>query len=106
MGCFRKPIKCLRWKAAASLVFLACFAIHARAQLGTPPIILLQPPAVGVQLRDTAIILATMAPSLTPQKFYWFFNGRPIATNADLIVSNKVNLSLDIISALVIHNAN
>jgi hypothetical protein len=47
-----------------------------------------------------------VAPSLTPQSFYWFFNGQPMVTNADVTVSNTVNLALDIISAVVVHNAN
>jgi hypothetical protein len=53
----------------------------------------------------SAIISATVAPSLTPQKFYWFFNGQPIVSNADITVSNGINLALDIISALVVNNA-
>jgi Immunoglobulin I-set domain len=106
MGWFRKPIECPRWKAAVSFVFLAFLAIHARAQLGTPPIILVQPSDASVQLGNAAIVSATVAPSLTPQNFYWFFNGQPVVTNADITVSNTINLALDFISALVIHNAN
>ena len=106
MRWFRKIIECPRRKAAVSLVFLAFFAIHARAQLGTPPIILVQPSGVSVQLGNTAIISAVVAPSLTPQNFYWFFNGQPVVTNANITVSNKVNLALEIISALVVRNAN
>jgi len=106
MGWFRKLTECSRRQTAVSLVFLASFAIQAQAQLGTPPIILAQPLGVSVQPGVTAIIAATVAPSLTPQHFYWFFNGQPIVTNADITVSNTVNLALDIISALVVNNSN
>jgi len=107
MGLFRNLIERPRWRAAAILVFAAFLAMPARAQLGTPPIILTQPlGVVSVQPGGTAIISATVAPSLTPQNFYWFFNGHPVVTNADVTVSNSVNLSLDLISALVVHNAN
>ncbi|MDE3067404.1 MAG: immunoglobulin domain-containing protein [Verrucomicrobiota bacterium] len=103
---FRSLLECLRRKAAVNLVFLAFFAIQARAQLGTPPIILVQPSDVGVQQGETAVLSATVAPSLTPQNFYWFFNGQPVVTNADITVSNTINLALDIVSALVVNNAN
>jgi hypothetical protein len=106
MGGFRKFVKYLRREALVSSVFVACFAIQARAQLGTPPIILIQPSNVSVQPGAIAIVSATVAPSLTPQSFYWFFNGQPLVTNADLTVSNTVNLALDIITAVVVHNAN
>jgi len=105
VGWFRKFIGRPRWKTAAGLVFLVVLAVQARAQLGTPPIILTQPLGVSVQPGGTAMISATVVPSLTPQNFYWFFNGHPVVTNADITVSNSVNLSLDIISALVVRNA-
>lgn len=106
MGWFRRLIECPRREAVAGLVSLVFFAAQARAQLGTPPIILVQPSEVSVQPGGTAIISVTVAPSLTPQNLYWFFNGQPIVTNADITVSNTINLSLDIISALVVNNAN
>ena len=106
MGWFRKLIKDRRRKAAGSFVFLACFAIQARAQLGTPPIILVQPPSKTVQQGGTAIISAVVAPSLTPQNFYWFFNGQPVVTNSNLTVSNSTTLTLDILSAVVVQTAN
>ena len=107
MGWFRILIEHPRRKAAAGLVLAACFAVQARAQLGTPPIILFQPAPANatVQLGNTAIISATVIPSLTPQKFYWFYNGRPIVTNAGITVSNTTDLALDIISVLVISQA-
>jgi len=106
MVCFLKPIGCRRRKAAVSLVFLVSFAIHARAQLGTPPIILVQPSGTNVLQGETAIISAIVAPSLTPQNFYWFFNGHPVVTNPDITVSNTFDLALDITSALIVQNAN
>lgn len=106
MGWFRKLIACPRWKATVTLVFLASFVVQARAQLGTPPIILFQPLNIGVQPGKTAIISATVAPSLTPQHFYWFFNGQPIVSNAGITVSNYINLTLDIVSVLVVNHAN
>ena len=105
MGWFRNLIECPRRRAAASLIFLSLLSVQAHAQLGTPPIILLQPTNVTVQPAATAIISATVAPSLTPQKFYWFFQGQPIVTNAGIVVSNTFDLALDIVSALVIVNA-
>jgi hypothetical protein len=105
VGWFRKLIERPRRKTAAGLVFLVFFAFQACAQLGTPPFILLQPSPATVQLGDTAIISATVSPTLTPQKFYWFFNGRPIVTNANIMVINTNDLALDIINALVIGKA-
>lgn len=104
MGWFQELIERPRQKAATGLVLLVFFAIQARAQLGTPPIILIQPSDVSVQQGHTALISATVSPSLTPQNYYWFFNGQPVATNADITVSNTFNLALDIVSALVIKN--
>jgi immunoglobulin I-set domain protein len=105
MGWVRELIEYRRRKAAASLVFLAFFAIQARAQLGTPPLILVQPLDITVQQGDTAVISATVAPSLTPQSFYWFFNGLPVVTNAAISVSNVITLELDINSAVVVSSA-
>ncbi|HKW30630.1 MAG TPA: immunoglobulin domain-containing protein [Verrucomicrobiae bacterium] len=106
MGWFRRLVRCPRREAVAGLVFLAFFAVQARAQLGTPPIILVQPSNVSVSPGETAIISATVAPSLTPQNFHWFFNGQPVVTNADITASNTINLALDIINVLVVNNAN
>jgi len=106
MAWFLRLIECRHRQAVVSLVFFVCFGIPARAQLGTPPIILVQPLGVGVPQGETAILSTIAAPSLTPQRFYWFFNGQPVVTNADLTVSNTINLALDIVSALVVHNAN
>jgi hypothetical protein len=106
MGWFRKLVVCPRWKAAVYFVSLALLAVQARAQLGTPPIILVQPSNASVQPGSTAILSAVVAPSLTPQNFYWFFNGQPVVTNVNLVVSNTVNLALDVICALVVRNAN
>lgn len=106
MGWFRRLVECSRREAVAGLVFLTFSAIQARAQLGTPPIILIQPLNVSVQSGQAAVVSATVAPSLTPQNFHWFFNGQPVVTNADITVSNTINLALDIISVLVVNNAN
>lgn len=105
MGWFRNLNECSRWKVAVGLVCLAFFPIQSRAQLGSPPIILLQPADVSVQQGELAIISATVSPSITPQQFYWFFNGQPVVTNADITVSNATNLALDIICALVVYHA-
>ena len=106
MGWSRKFSECPRRKATVSVVLLAFLAINARAQLGIPPIILVQPLNISVQQGNAAVISATVAPSLTPQNFYWFFNGQPIATNAGITVSNSINLTLGIVSALVVNHAN
>lgn len=104
MELFRRLEKHFRRKVAATLVVLACFTVQARAQLGTPPIILVQPLGLTVQPGGLAVISAVVAPSLTPQNFYWFFNGQPIVTNANLTVSNAVDVVLGIISAVVVHD--
>jgi hypothetical protein len=106
MGWFGKLVIGPRRAAVASLFSLAFFAFQARAQLGTPPIVLVQPSNVSVLPEETAIISATVAPSLTPQNFHWFFNDQPVVTNADITVSNTINLALDIISVLVVSHAN
>jgi hypothetical protein len=105
MGWFRKFIVCVRRCAVLNLVFVAFLAVQARAQLGFPPIILLQPLDVSVLQGETAIIAVTMAPSLTPQNYYWFFNGQPVVTNTDIVVSNYLNLALNIVSVLVVSHA-
>lgn len=105
MGWFRKFGECPCRKATVSVALLAFLAINARAQLGTSPIILVQPLNISVQPGNTAVISAVVAPSLTPQNFYWFFNGQPIATNTGITVSNAINLTLDIVSALVVSHA-
>lgn len=105
MACFRKLIEHRRWKTAASVAFIVFLAVGVRAQLGAPPIILAQPLNVSVQQGSAAVISATVAPSLTPQNFYWFFNGQPVVTNAVITVSNTINPSLDIVSALFVNNA-
>lgn len=89
-----------------TLVLLTCSAILARAQLGTPPIILRQPLDVTVQPGGPAIISAIVATSVTPQNFYWFFNGQPMVTNPNVTVSNTLTLTLDILSEVVVGTAN
>lgn len=106
MGGFRLLSACRRWKAMACLGTLVFIAVQVRAQLGAPPVILIQPLDVSVQQGNTAVIAATVALSSTTQKFYWFFNDHPIVTNANITVSNSVNLALDTVTALVVYSAN
>lgn len=105
MNWCRKLIECLQPKAVLGFVFFFSLAVNGHAQLGASPTILIQPLGATIPLGGTAIISATVAPSLTPQKFYWFFNGQPIATNSDLTVSNATNLALDFITALIVSHA-
>ena len=78
-------------RMALCLVILVLFAAKGRAQIGTPPIIAVQPLGLAVQNGDTAI-LTTTAVSLTSMKFYWLFNGQPIPTTNSAVVNVAVPL--------------
>ncbi|HTQ41098.1 MAG TPA: immunoglobulin domain-containing protein [Pirellulales bacterium] len=73
------------------VVIFALFAAKCHAQIGTPPVIAVQPLGLAVQNGGTAI-LATTAVSLTSMKFYWLFNDQPILTNNTTVVNVNVPL--------------
>lgn len=93
-------------KAIAGVLFLAFFAVRGHAQLGVPPIILVQPLNTSVLNGYTTLVTTTVAPSITPQKYYWFFNDQPVSTNALIVVSNAIDSQLNIVCTLAIFNAN
>jgi hypothetical protein len=68
-----------RWvvKALICLAFIGFLATKCEAQLGTPPIIAVQPLGLSVQNGGTAIITTT-AVSLTSMEFTWCLNGHEI----------------------------
>ena len=78
-------------RMALCLVILVLFTAKGRAQIGTPPIIAVQPLGLAVQNGDTAI-LTTTAVSLTSMRFYWLFNGQPIPTTNSTVVNVAVPL--------------
>jgi hypothetical protein len=88
-------------KAALCLVFFGFGAAKCDAQLGTPPIIAVQPLGISVLNGGTAT-LTTTAVSLTPMEFQWYFNNQKM-TNPP--VANVVVPLVGTISTLSISNA-
>jgi len=78
-------------KAAICLTFFGFLTASVHAQIGTPPIIAVQPLGLAVQNGGTAI-LTTTAVSLTSMKFYWLFNGQPVPTTNTTVVNVVVPL--------------
>lgn len=89
-------------KAAICLAFFGFLTARSNAQIGTPPIIAVQPLGLAVQNGGTAI-LTTTAVSLTSMKFYWLFNGQPVpATNTTMV--NVVVPLVGTVSTLTVKN--
>ena len=82
-----KLLKYQRQIALVGLVFLSLLTTTARAQLGFPPVIAVQPVGTGVNNGGSATITATVLPSTSTMNFYWFLNGRPV-TNSNVTVVN------------------
>jgi len=78
-------------KAAICLPFFGFLIASVQAQIGTPPIIAVQPLGLAVQNGGTAI-LTTTAVSLTSMKFDWLFNGQPVPTTNATVVNVVVPL--------------
>lgn len=97
----RQVSKYWQLKAAVCSVFFAFWAAKCHAQLGTPPIIAVQPLGGSVPKGGTISISST-AISLTPMNFVWNINGHPVA---DPKVSNVVVPLVGTISTLTIKNA-
>jgi hypothetical protein len=72
------------------LILLALFALfvgNSRAQIGTPPVFVVQPLGTAVQNGGTAILTST-AVSISSMSFNWLYNGRkitPDGTNFTII---------------------
>lgn len=73
-------------KAAICLVSLSFWTASGHAQIGTPPVIAVQPLGLAVQNGGTAVITAT-AVSLTKMNFYWYFNNHPVPTTNTTVVT-------------------
>jgi hypothetical protein len=87
---------------AICLVFLGFFTAKSHAQLGTPPIIAVQPLGLAVQNGGTAI-LTTTAVSISSMKFYWYFNGQPVSPT-NTTVANVVVPLVGTVSTLTVKN--
>jgi len=84
------------------LVFLGFFTARSHAQIGTPPIIAVQPLGLAVQNGGTAV-LTTTAVSISSMKFYWLFNDKPIPTTNTTVVNVVVPL-VGTVSTLTVKN--
>jgi len=90
-------------KAAIGLIFFGFLTTRSHAQIGTPPIIAVQPLGVAVQNGGTAL-LTTTAVSLTSMKFYWLFNGQPVSATNTIVVNVVVPL-VGTVSTLTVNDA-
>lgn len=88
-------------KAAVCSVFFAFWTAKCDAQLGTPPIIAVQPVGISVQNGGTASLNSTVV-SLTPMEFHWFCNGHPVPNSQ---VANVVVPLVGTISTVTVSNA-
>lgn len=88
-------------KALCCVAFFAFWTAKCDAQLGTPPIIAVQPLGISVLNGGTASLSAT-AVSLTPMEFHWFCNGRSVPSSQ---VANVVIPLVGTITTLTITNA-
>jgi hypothetical protein len=97
-----KSVSTVRWllKTAICAAFIGFLTVKAQAQIGTPPIIAVQPLGLSVQNGGTAI-LTTTAVSLTSMQFTWLLNGKSVpASNA--IVANVVVPLVGTVSTLTV----
>lgn len=91
------------------MLFFVFLTNKSYAGLGLPPTINAQPSDTTVSNADTATFSTTVALSLTPLKFNWYFNGQPIVTNSNITVNNGALLGLlgieiGVVSKLTIHS--
>jgi len=66
------------------LAFFCLCVLKSDAQLGTPPVIAVQPLGISVQNGGTALISAT-AVSLTSMQFQWYQNGKKYNNGNDVV---------------------
>ncbi len=93
----------MRWliKAAICLAFMFFLTTKSQAQLGIPPIIIVQPLGLSVQNGGTAVF-AVVATSLTSMSFDWRLNGKSISPDSNTtIVTGTTNMLLNGILGLV-----
>ena len=98
----RRLIKYRLHAVAICLVFFGFLTAKSDAQIGTPPIIAVQPLGLAVQNGGTAI-LTTTAVSLTSMKLYWLFNDAPVPTSNTTVVNVNVPL-VGTVSTLTVKN--
>jgi len=99
---FPRRLKYLLPKAAICLIFLGLSVVTSCAQLGTPPIILVQPLGISVPIGGT-VILTTTALSTTSMTFNWSLNGKKIdKKNKNTTVVNVVIPLVGTISTLTV----
>jgi Immunoglobulin domain len=73
------------------VMFLGFLTAKCQAQLGGPPVIVVQPLGISVQNGGTAI-LTTTATSFTSMKFSWLLNGQPVSATNTTVVNVAVPL--------------
>ena len=78
-------------KAVICLTFFGFLTASVHAQIGTPPIIAVQPLGLAVQNGGTAI-LTTTAVSISTMKFSWFFNNQAVPASNTTVVNVNVPL--------------
>ena len=88
-------------KAIFCAAFFAFWTAKCEAQLGTPPIIAVQPVGISVPKGGTIVISAT-AVSPTPMTFSWNLNGHHLS---DSWISNYVDVLTGTVTTLIIKNA-
>jgi hypothetical protein len=88
-------------KATFCAAFFAFWTAKCDAQLGTPPIIVVQPVGISVQNGGTASLTATVV-SLTPMEFHWLCNVYSVPNSS---VANIVVPLVGTVTTLTISNA-
>jgi hypothetical protein len=89
-------------KIAVLLAIFSLLTAKCQAQLGTPPIIAVQPLGIAVQNGGTGL-LTTTAISISSMKFYWLLNGQPVPTTNTSVV-NVVVPFVGTVSTLTVKN--
>ena len=102
MGTMRRLVKYQLHAVAVCLVFFGFLTAKSEAQIGTPPIIAVQPLGLSVQNGGTAI-LTTTAVSISTMKFTWLFNDEPVPTSNTTVVNITVPL-VGTVSTLTVEN--
>lgn len=90
-------------RAAICVVFFGFLTARGYAQIGGPPIIVVQPLGVAVQNGGTAILTTTFTSVSSVKYFHWFFNDQPLS-NTNATVVNVVVPLVGTVSTLTISN--
>lgn len=91
-------------KAALALIIFVFLTFKSAAQIGTPPIIVVQPVGVSVQNGGTLVLTSTVI-SVSSMKFTWLRNGQNIP-NGRSSVANIVVPLVGTVSTLTVNNIN